>query len=263
MGFFSGSTEQSSSMQYDNPVLRNYTGTYRNTAAYSFADLDPRATLMLMDNNKKAAKKFAGMRGQLTEAAKQEQDQMTASNDAMQRIQDRQKSGNFLTPQETDFINQQLDKAFESSRNIAYQDWEKGAQSLAGGRGLRTSDTPVAQPAMQAMRDMELGFSSQRAQQGLAATMQMSAQQNQFDADLMNSLNSLQLNRWNSRMGNLFGGGLSGASNVAYNTNQQSKTTQNMSGFQQVMAGFQMANAGLDLGKKIGDMGKSASIGLA
>ncbi len=113
---------------------------------------------------------------------------------------------------------------------------------------------------MTSLRDMDLGFSSQRAQAGLDATMKLSANQNMFDQSLQDSLNSLQLNRWNARQGYLFGGGLSAAANLGYNTTSKTQNVQGMSGFGQVMAGFQMANAGLDLGQRIG--GGIASMGM-
>lgn len=250
MGFFDSSSTQDSTVKYDNPELRQYTQAYRDAAPWGFASLDPSATLAAMGKgtlglSKKFKESLQGM-------SDTEKKQAQASQDAMQRIADRQKSGNFLTSQETDFINQNLDKAFEASRTFAYRDWEKGAQTLAGSLGLRTSDTPVAAPAMQSLRDMELGFSSQRAQTGLNATMQMSAQQNQFDEGLMNSLNSLQFNRWNARQGFLFGGGMQAASQLGYTTNTHSKTTQGMSGFGQVMASLDMANKFMSTAQNLG-----------
>ena len=255
MGFFDTTSSSTSNMTYSNPTLQAYTSAYMTAAPYTFATLDPTATLAAMGQGK-----FPGMasnsdfKASLQNASDAEKQQAQASQDALQRIQDRQQSGNFLTPQETDFINQSLDQAFASSRNTAMQDWTTATQQLAGSRGLRMSDTPVAQPAMNSLRDMELGFSSQRAQQGLTATMNMSAQQNQFDQGLMDSLNSLQLNRWNARQSYLFGGGMSGAQNIGYSTQTTGTQTQGMSGFGQVMAGFQMTNAALDLGQKAGNM---------
>lgn len=255
MGFFDTKSSSTSDMTYNNPTLEAYTAAYRTAAPWSFATLDPTATLAAMGQGKfKDMAKSADFTASLKGASAAEKQQAQASQDALARIQERQKSGNFLTQQETDFINNSLDKAFESSRNIAMQDWTKGAQQLAGSRGLRMSDTPVAQPAMQSLRDMELGFSSQRAQAGLTNTMAMSAQQNQFDSGLMESLNSLQFNKWNARQNYLFGGGMSGAQNINYSTHTTGTQTQGMSGFGKVMAGFQMANATLDLGAKAGNM---------
>lgn len=263
MGFFDSESSQDTSMSYENPELTKYTAAYRGASPWGFASLDPTATLAAMGKGTSiGGKKLGtGFKDALVGASKEEKAQAKASNDALARIVERQKSGNFLTPQETEFINTSLDKAFESSRNIAMKDWTLGAQQLAGGRGMRMSDTPVAQPSMNALRDMELGFSSQRAQAGLDSTMKMSAQQNQFDSGLMDSLNSLQFNRWNARQGYLFGGGLSAAANLGYNTHQHSTMTQGMSGFGQVMAGFSMANAGLDLGKKVGGMATAGGMG--
>lgn len=255
MGFFDSTNTQDSSMSYENPQLQKYTEAYRGAAPWGFASLDPSATLAARQAGKLGYNMKIGDVRNLQAQSAQEKAQSKASDDALARIQERQKSGNFLTTQETDFINTSLDKAFESSRNIAMKDWTMGAQQLAGGRGLRMSDTSVAQPSMNALRDMELGFSSQRAQAGLDTTLKMSAQQGQFDAGLMDSLNSLQLNRWNARQGYLFGGGLSAAANLGYNTTQHTSTTQGMSGFGQVMAGFQMANAGLDLTGRVASAG--------
>lgn len=259
MGFFDSESSQDTTMTYENPELSKYTAAYRGASPWGFASLDPNVTLAAM--GKGSAVGGVGMgnvfKQRMVNASNEEKAQAKASQDALGRIVERQKSGNFLTPQETEFINTSLDKAFESSRNIAMKDWTLGAQQLAGGRGMRMSDTSVAQPSMNALRDMELGFSSQRAQAGLDTTMKMSAQQNQFDAGLMDSLNSLQFNRWNARQGYLFGGGLSAAANLGYKTNTKSTMTQGMSGFGQVMAGFSMANAGLDLAGRVG----SASTG--
>lgn len=262
MGFFDSKSKQETTMEYENKQLAGYTAAYRGAAPWGFATLDPTATLAAMGQGTKVAGKNLGadFKATLEGMSKEEKQQSKASNEALERIVERQKSGNFLTPQETEFVNTSLDKAFESSRNIAYKDWEKGAQSLAGRQGLRTSDTPVARPAMESLRDMELGFSSQRAQAGLDTTLKLSANQNLFDEQLMNSLNTLQFNKWSTRQSHLFGGGLSAAANLGYKTNQTSYTTQGMSGFGQVMAGFQMANAAGEFGKNMGGMGMAAGM---
>ena len=215
-GMLGGQNSQSSS-QY-NKHLQRYTEPYYATSPWTFATLDPTATLAAMGEGSKlnsyGQKASYDFKQQLQGMSADEKAQAQGSRDALKCIQERQTSGQFLTPQETDFVNQQLDKAFESSRNIAFQDWTKGAQQLAGSRGLRMSDTPVAQPAMQAMRDMQLGFSSQRAALGLDTTLKFSQNQMAFDQSLMDSLNSLQFNRWNARQGFLFGGGMQGASGI-------------------------------------------------
>lgn len=262
MGFFDSKSKQETKTSYENYELAKYTAAYRGAAPWGFASLDPDAALAAMGKGTVLAGRNLGadFKASLQGKSKEEKAQAEASMSALERIVERQKTGNFLTPQETEFINTSLDKAFESSRAIAYQDWERGAQSLAGGRGLRTSDTPVAQPAMNALRDMELGFSSQRASAGLDATLKMSANQNLFDQGLMDSLNSLQFNRWNARQGHLFGGGLSAASQLGYKSNSTTHGTQGMSGFQKVMASMQMVNTGMELGKKMGGSGMAAGM---
>lgn len=255
MGFFDSKSKQESSMRYDNPMLQDYASVYMGAAPWGFASLDPDAALAAMGKGATIGGKDlsgTGFKQHLKDMSAEERKQAEASQDALSRIVERQKSGQFLTPQETEFINNSLDQAFASSRNIAYKDWEKGAQSLAGRQGLRTSDTPVAQPAMNALRDMELEFSSQRAGAGLEATMKMSAQQNMFDSELMNSLNSLQFNRWNARQGYLFGSGMQGASQIGYNSQSNSTVTKGMSGYEQFMGGLDMANGVFDFGKKLG-----------
>ena len=262
MGFFDTPTQQETIQSYTNDTLGKYTQAYRDAAPWGFASLDPNATLAAMGSGTDLSGKELGadFKASLKKMSDQEKEQAQISQDALKRINQRQTSGQFLTPQETEFVNTSLDKAFESSRSIAIKDWELGAQKLAGSRGMRTSDTPVAQPAMNALRDMELGFSSQRASAGLDATMKLSANQNMFDQSLSDSLQSLQFNRWNARQGHLFGGGASAAANINYTAKSNTKGKQGMSGFGQVMAGFQMANATLDLGSRLAQGSKTPPI---
>jgi len=251
-GFFDSSTTSTST--YDNPELRSYTAAYRGAAPWGFATLDPTATLAAMGKGTKLGGKNLGadFKEQLKGMSADEKKQAGDTQAALDRIKTRQESGQFLTPQETEFINTSLDKAFEYAHRTGYADWEKGAQMLAGGRGLRMSDTPVAEPAMKELRNFEVGLGSKRAELGLNATMGMSAQQQSFDQSFAQFNQQLAQNKWATRQGFLFGGGMQAAGNLGYTTTN--KTTNKMSGFGQVMAGFSMANAALDLGSKAGGM---------
>jgi hypothetical protein len=248
MGFFSSSQTTRSENTMDNPMLQQYTAAYRGFSPWGFASLDPESTLLAMNGGTSVgsgkSRVDLGTEGKraLQNMSKEQKAEADAANDALARIQQRQESGQFLTPQETTFVNQQLDKAFESSRSIAFQDWTRGAQQLAGGRGLRMSDTPVADPALRSLRDMELGFSSQRASAGLDATMKLSGQQMAFDQGLMDSLKTLQFNRWNTRQAHLFGGGLQAAGQLGYKTTGFSKTTLNPSTMSNISQSIGVAN---------------------
>lgn len=243
MGFFTSHSSTDQTQSYNNATLGDYTSAYRGFAPWEFATLDPTSTLAAMGSGTKLGGKDLGydFKKSLQGMSTEEKNQAQMANDALGRVAERQKSGQFLTPQETKFINEQLDKAFESSRAFAYKDWEKGSQMLAGGRGLRMSDTPVAQPAMQSLRDMELGFSSQRAAQGVQATMQMSQNQNQFDQSLAQTLQTLQMNKFNTRQQAMFGSGLQGAANINYTTNTKTNSSGTPSGFSQMTQAFGFA----------------------
>lgn len=251
MGFFSSKQTTKTSSTYDNPLLTQYSEVFRGAAPWGFASLDPEATLLAMGKGTKVGGKDLGVEGKkaLEGMSDQEKKEAEASNAALERIQQRQESGQFLTPQETEFVNTQLDKAFESSRKIAFDDWTRGAQQLAGGRGLRMSDTPVADPSMRALRDMELGFASQRAGMGLDATMKLSAQQNMFDQQLRDSLESLKFNRWSTRQSHLFGGGAQMSSQLGYKMTGKNTTTQGMSGLAKVTGTMGMISQGMGLVK--------------
>jgi hypothetical protein len=256
MGFFSSKKTTKTSSTYDNPELRQYTDAYRGAAPWGFATLDPEATLLAMGKGTKLGGQDLGVdaKKHLEGLSDIEKKEAEASQQALERIQERQTSGQFLTPQETEFVNQQLDKAFESSRKIAFEDWTRGAQQLAGSRGLRMSDTPVADPAMRALRDMELGFASQRAGMGLDATMKLSGQQQAFDQQLRDSLETLKMNRWSTRQAHLFGGGLDAASRLGFKQTGKTTEKQGMSGLQKVTGTMSMIDQGLDLGGKIAGM---------
>jgi hypothetical protein len=241
MGFFDGGST-TTTQTHDNPELRAYTDAYRGAAPWGFATLDPTASLAAMGGGTTLGNKDLGadykkyLKG-LSDSEKQE---AQFNEDALVRIQKRQESGQFLTPQETEFINTSLDKAFAFSHKTGFEEWQRGAQALAGRQGLRTSDTPVAEPAMRELRNFELGLSSQRAQMGMGATLDFSRNQNELDLNISNMLTNLQMNRWGTRQNHLFGGGMQAASNLGY-TNT-TKNTMRMSGFQQFMSAMQMVS---------------------
>lgn len=253
MGFFDSKSTQTET--YDNPELRQYTAAYRGAAPWGFATLDPTATLAAMGGGTKLGGKNlgAGYKEYLKGLSADEKKQAQSTEEALGRIKTRQESGQFLTPQETEFINTSLDKAFEYAHKTGYADWEKATQMMAGGRGLRMSDTPVADPAMRELRNFELGLGSKRAELGLNATLGMSAQQQAFDQSFAQFNQELAQNRWSTRQGFLFGGGLQGASNLGSTTNRVSYNK--ASGFDQVMGSLKMATGVMDLGAKIGSMG--------
>ena len=264
MGFFDSTNTQSQTSTYQNDTLDAYTKGYRGSAPWGFATLDPTATLAAMGQSKSGTAvggKILGadFKATLQGMSADEKKQAGDTNAALDRIRQRQESGQFLTPQETDFINQSLDKAFEYANTTGMRDITLQAQTMAGRQGLRTSDTPVAQPAMQATRDLALGIGSQRAQAGLQATMGMSAQQNAFDQSFAQFNQQLQQSRQNTRMSALFGGGLSGASNVGYTQSSYGKTTTGMSGFAQMTGMFDFAkNVAGTAGAAMGGMGAGA-----
>jgi hypothetical protein len=253
MGFFDSSTETTST--YDNPELRNYTNIYRGTSPWSFASLDPTATLAAMAQSKTGnlEKKLGPeFKKYLQGLSDDEKKQFAATDAALNRIQERQSTGQFLTPKETEFINTSLDKAFEFSRATSIADWTKATQMMAGSRGMRMSDTPVAEPALKELRNLELGMASKRAELGLSATMDFSKNQQLFDQNFVQFNQQMQQNKWATKQGFLFGGGMQAAGGLSSMQNQ--KTTQSASGFQQVMGGLSMAGGILDLGKKVGGM---------
>lgn len=258
MGFFDSKVEQTST--YDNPELRAYTDAYRGAAPWGFATLDPTATLAAMSTSttgqtvggKDLGSGFKQYLEGLSDIEKKEVQQTDA---ALERIKARQESGQFLTSRETDFINQSLDKAFEYAHKTGYADWEKATQMLAGSRGLRMSDTPVAEPALRELRNFEVGLGSKRAELGLGATLDMSKAMQEFDASFVQFNKNLQLNRQHSRQGFLFGGGLQAAGSLGYT--QKNTQINKASGFQQFMGGLSMASGVLDLGSKFGAMGKA------
>ncbi len=154
MGFFDSKTETKTSMEYDNPELRAYTAAYRGAAPWGFATLDPTATLFAMGKGTKLGGKNLGQgaKDYLKGLSEDEKKERVSTDEALARIKQRQESGQFLTPQETEFINTSLDKAFEYAHKTGYADWEKATQMMAGSRGLRMSDTPAAEPAMRELR---------------------------------------------------------------------------------------------------------------
>lgn len=262
MGFFDQKTTSESSSTYDNPELRQYTAAYRGAAPWGFASLDPTSTLFAMGGGTKLGGTDLGQGAKdfLKGLSDEEKAERESTNEALDRIKQRQESGQFLTTQETEFINNSLDKAFEYAHKTAFTDWTKATQQLAGSRGLRMSDTPVARPALENLRDVELGLGSKRAELGLAATLDFSKNQQNFDASFAQFNQQMQQQRWGARQGFLFGGGMDAAGKLGFKTTEKNTVTKGMSGFQQVMAGFSMANAAMDFGKKSG--GSLMSMGM-
>lgn len=253
MGFFDSKTVSDSTSTYDNPELRQYTAAYRGAAPWGFASMDPNATLFAMGSGTKLGGVDLGQGAKdfLKNQSDQDKQQNQATQDALARIKQRQESGNFLTPKETEFINTSLDKAFEYAHSTAVGDWTKATQAMAGSRGLRMSDTPIAAPALHELKQLDLGLASQRAQAGLSATLDMAQNQQNFDASFAQFNQQLAQQKWATQQGNLFGGGLQAAGQLGFKTTERNTVTKKMSGFQQVMAGFQMANATLDLGGRL------------
>ena len=267
MGFFNTKSSFESTTTHDNPELRQYTQAYRNASPWGFATLDPTATLAAMTKSPEGtlSEKFGGVGGEfgkeLKKQAQSEEMEREASNEALQRIRQRQESGEFLTPKETEFINTSLDKAFEYAHKTGFEDWTKATQTLAGSRGMRLSDSPVADPAMRELRNFEVGLGSERAKMGLDATLQFSHNQQMFDQNFTQMLKTLGQNRWSTRQGFLFGGGMQAASQLGFTDKFKGTQTQGMSGLGKVMGTMGMVSGGLDLVGKIGTMGSGFATG--
>jgi len=242
MGFFDSKSSIDQTTKYDNPELRAYTTQYRGASPWGFATLDPTATLAAMGGGTKLGGKNLGseFKEYLKGLSADEKKERMASQEALQRIRERQESGQFLTEQETTFINDSLDKAFAFAQKTGYADWEKATQMMAGSRGMRMSDTPVADPALRELRNFELGLGSERARMGLGATLDFSRNQQAFDQAFMEFNKTLEANRWSTRQGFLFGGGLQAAGNLGSITQQKGTFTQGKSGFDQAMGALEM-----------------------
>ena len=128
---------------------------------------------------------------------------------------------------------------------------ERFADTLAGRRGLRRSDSPVARPAMEAARDLQLGIGSERARIGMESTLQFAASQQSFDEVFRQSLAGFRTGAWQTRMNAMFGGGMSGASNIGITTT----TTMRPSTAQQISQGMSLGSQVIRLGGQIGAMG--------
>lgn len=257
MGFFSSKTEYENTNTYDNPELRKYTEVYRGAAPWGFATLDPTATLAAMGAGTSLGGQDLGVgfKQALEGMSADEKKDAGRTEAALKRIQERQESGQFLTPQETEFINTSLDKAFEYAHKTGYTDWEKATQMLAGSRGLRMSDSPVAEPALRELRNFELGLGSKRAELGLGTTLDFSKNQQLFDAGFAQFQQQLAQNRWGARQGFLFGGGLQAAGNLGYTQTSkgfQEHSPSTMSNISQTMG---VLNQGMGLLSKFGSMG--------
>ena len=243
------SSQRSSNNQtYTNAPLDKYTSGYRAAAPYTFSTLDPAAVLM-------SKKSFApGEKERLTAMVEQEKKETDYSNAAMDRIAQRQKSGKRLTPEEEDFINTSLDKSFESTRKFGTEDILRMAQSSAGGRGLRTSDSAILEPTLRATRDFELGLGSERASQGLQATMAFASHQQAFDEGMQEFGQNLAFNRWNSRQAYLFGPGAQATAGVSksYAGTDNIAKTSDYGTMDYLNTGMNFAKGAFDIGPEIG-----------
>ena len=114
MGFFDSKTTSKSESTYDNPELRAYTAAYRGAAPWGFAGMDPTATLFAMGEGTTlgGTNLGQGAKDYLKGLSEDEKKEKQATNEALARINTRQESGQFLTPQETEIINTRLDKTF-------------------------------------------------------------------------------------------------------------------------------------------------------
>ena len=257
MGLFSSSTETQQQTESVNRLLGSYTSPYRKIAPWAFASLDPEATLAAMGSGTKLGNKNLGanFKKRLQGMSADEKNLEQANRDTLARIKQRQESGQFLTPKETEFINTSLDKAFEFAHKTGYEAWQRGAQELAGGRGLRTSDTPVAQQALRELSNFEVGLGSKRAELGLGATLDFAKNQQMFDEGFREFNEQLKQNKWATRQGFMFGGGLSGAGNIAQTTSSYGRTTGSPSMMSNIGQTIGVASSGLKLAGQIGAFG--------
>ena len=259
MGFFQSSSKTSA----QNPILEQFTMPIRGISPWVFASIDPAATLASMGATTKIGlPQGIGVtpglgqdlgpefKKELQEKVAFENAQLDAEKDALSRIVERQKSGKFITPQESEFINQSLDKAFEYTQNIGMKNLQVFADTLAGRRGLRTSDTPVARPAMEAARELQMGIGSERARLGLQTTLQFSQQQQAFDESFRQSLAGLRMGAWESRMNAMFQG-MQGVSNVS----SFGRTTSTPSIAQNISQGMSLASQAIKLGGQFASFG--------
>lgn len=239
-----------------NQTLGDYTSIVRANAPYTFNTLDPIAT---MTRKTAEGQPYGpGEQERLLGMALQENKETDFTNAAMDRIMQRQASGQRLTSQETDFINKNLDKAFEAPRQFGTENIMRVARESAGGRGMRTSDTSILEPTLRATRDFELGLGSERARMGLQATLAFASQQQAFDEGLREFGQNLSFNRWNARQNYLFGPGAQAAGGVSKTyagANNQAVTKQPST--------LEWLNAGAGLAKSAFDLGPSISKGIS
>ena len=248
MGFFSSKTES----KYYNPVLDQYTQNMRSWAPWAFETTDPEAFLQSYTQAKKLGKEAQfGTSGQYEgytpEAKARAEEQVSAekadkkaADEALDRIRGRAgEVGEYLTKEDQALISEQVDKAFSYQYGEAERQFKRAADFMSGGRGLRMSDTPVAEPMGQALKETQLGLGSQRAQAYLGAGLEIAGMRQQgrqqaqaFDMGFVEFQRNLEYIRWTSRLGYLYGGGMQGASGV-----QSTQTTkQTKSGFEQMMS---------------------------
>jgi hypothetical protein len=261
MGFFTSKTEQ----KHYNPVLDQYTQNYRSWAPWAFETTDPEAFLQSFAQAERLGKggQFGtqgAYEGYTPEAKARAEQQVAgekadkkAADEALQRIRGRaDEMGDYLTPDDQKLITEQVDKAFAYQYGEAERQFKRAADFMAGGRGLRMSDTPVAQEMGQALKETQLGLGSQRAQAFLGAGLEIAGQRMEgrrqaqaFDMGFFEFQRNLEQNRWSSRLNYMYGGGMQGAGQVQHATT----TLATKSGFDQMMS---IATAPADIAKSYG-----------
>lgn len=253
MGFFSSS--QTSTSTYSNPTLAAYMETFRKTSPWSFAMYDPTATEAALAQGGAESKDLMTKLGtsgveMVKGQAERERKLQSANDEMLQRTLERQRSGEFLTPQESDFINQQLDKAFEYATTTGIGKLKEMAEFSAGGRGLRMSDTPVLRESQRATQELMLGLGSERARLGLGATLDWAKTQQAFEEGFREFNESLSFNKRQAITQQLFGGGLQGMANIGYTQTQ--KTANSPSTLSSIMQSMSALQQGIDLVGQVG-----------
>ena len=236
MGFFTSSS--TSKTEYSNPTLGQYTSGYRSFSPWSFQSSDPAAFLQAYSAREGGAKDVAGIdyRGFTPEAKKQAEEEVARdegrrkmSGDILKQLA----SGQIVTPE----ISGQVDEIFKYEEARLQEQFKLGAESLASSRGLRASDSPIARPAMQQLGMAQLGLSSARA----GAKLQTGMQNREFMHGIQQFEDTMAYNKWSSRLQALYGGGMTGAANIAHTSN--TKQTYTPSGFQQMAQSIGLAGS--------------------
>jgi hypothetical protein len=261
MGFFTSKSES----KHLNPVLAQYTENYRSWAPWSFETTDPEAFLQSYAQAERLGKKgqfgtTGAYEGYTPEAKARAEEQAAgekadkkAADEALERIRGRAgEVGEYLTADDQKLITEQVDKAFAYQYGEAERQFKRAADYMAGGRGLRMSDTPVAQEMGQALKETHLGLGAQRGQAFLGAGLEIAGQRMEgrrqaqaFDMGFVEFQRNLEQNRWATRLNYMYGGGMQGASQIQHSTTQFNTK----SGFDQMMS---IATAPADMAKSYG-----------